>query len=479
MQNTCDILIANAAGVSIPRVGIVRTNIMIEGGRIKALTNSTENVQASMKINAQGKYVLPGIIDPHVHYGVYLPVEEAAKTESKSAASGGVTTMMRMLRLADRYDNNIVRQLQASRGTHHIDYGIHASILKPTQLEDIQFLRNVGINSYKIYANLCQEVNRILVDLEPGIHSLRELDVNMTDSLVSAIIEEASKRHSPVLVHAEDPLVCSTLQKQKQLESGLTGVKVTSLKTWSECRPPSSEANTISKVGKYAREFNSTIYFVHIGSGEALDSIIAEKEKGHSVMYVETCPHYLTHTSDFPDLTGKVVPPLRTKIDVQSMWYALRNGIIDTVGSDHVANRLSVKKGQGDLWTSTAGFPGIATLLPVLLSKGVNENRISLERVTEVTSYNAARIFGLYPKKGTIGIGSDADLTIVDLDLVRRVTPEVLQSYSDYSIYDDWELQGWPVLTMVRGRVIMENSQVENTTCGFGEFLHSPTSAIA
>jgi dihydropyrimidinase len=478
MQNTCDILIANAAGVSIPSVGIVRTNIMIEGGRIKALSNSTENVQASMKINAQGKYVLPGIIDPHVHYGVYLPVEEAAKTESKSAASGGVTTMMRMLRLADRYDNNVVRQLQASRGTHHIDYGIHASILKPAQLEDIQFLRNVGINSYKIYANLCQEVNRILVDLEPGIHSLRELDVNMTDSLVSAIIEEASKRHSPVLVHAEDPLVCSTLQKQKQLESDVTGLKVTSLKTWSECRPPSSEANTISKVGKYAREFNSTIYFVHIGSGEALDSIIAEKEKGHSVMYVETCPHYLTHTSDFPDLTGKVVPPLRSKIDVQSMWYALRNGIIDTVGSDHVANRLSVKKGQGDLWTTTAGFPGIATLLPVLLSKGVNENRISLERVTEVTSYNAARIFGLYPKKGTIGIGSDADLTIVDLDLVRRVTPEVLQSYSDYSIYDDWELQGWPVLTMVRGRVIMENSQVENTTCGYGEFLHSPTSPI-
>src|SRR5919108_346336 len=479
MQNTCDILIANAAGVSIPSVGIVRTNIMIEGGRIKALTNSTENVQASMKINAQGKYVLPGIIDPHVHYGVYLPVEEAAKTESKSAASGGVTTMMRMLRLADRYDNNVVRQLQASRGTHHIDYGIHASILKPAQLEDIKFLKSVGINSYKIYANLCQDVNRILVDLEPGIHSLRELDVNVTDSLVSAIIEEASKRHSPVLVHAEDPLVCSTLQKQKQLESGLTGVKVTSLKTWSECRPPSSEANTISKVGKYAREFNSTIYFVHIGSGEALDSIIAEKEKGHSVMYVETCPHYLTHTSDFPDLTGKVVPPLRSKIDVQSMWYALRNGIIDTVGSDHVANRLSVKKGQGDLWTATAGFPGIATLLPVLLSKGVNENRISLERVTEVTSYNAARIFGLYPKKGTIGIGSDADLTIVDLDLVRRVTPEVLQSYSDYSIYDDWELQGWPVLTIVRGRVIMENSQVENTTCGYGEFVHSPTSAIA
>jgi len=103
MQNTCDVLIANAAGVVIPKVGIVQTNIMIENGKIKALTKSAQSVQASLKINAEGKYVLPGIIDPHVHYGVYTPIEEAAKTESRSAAIGGVTTMMRMLRLYDRY----------------------------------------------------------------------------------------------------------------------------------------------------------------------------------------------------------------------------------------------------------------------------------------------------------------------------------------------------------------------------------------
>lgn len=472
MQNTCDILVANAAGVMIPKVGIVRTNILIENGKIKALRKSTENVQASRKINAEGKYVIPGVIDPHVHYGVYTPVEEAARTESRSAAIGGVTTMMRMLRMKERYAD-IEKHLQASKSTHHIDYSIHASILRADQVNDINYLkRKFGINSFKIYANLGQDLNRILLDIEPGTNDIVEGEVNTTDQIISDTIQEASLIHSIVLVHAEDPVICSKLQKQKQIETQATGTRV-SLRVWSESRPPSSEANIISKVGAYAREFNSTIYFVHIGSGTALDSILVEKEKGNSNMYIETCPHYLTHTSDFLDVKGKVVPPLRTKIDVQSMWFAMMNGIIDTVGSDHVANRLLVKKGQGDIWSARAGFPGTATLLPVMLSKGVNEGKVSLERVVEVTSYNAARIFGLYPKKGTIEVGSDADIAIIDLDLIQKVTPEILQSYSDYSIYDGWELQGWPLFTLVRGRVIMENGQVDKSTLGFGDFVRT------
>lgn len=477
MQNTCDILVANAAGVIIPKVGIVQTNIMIESGRIKALTKSIQSVQASRKINAEGKYVLPGIIDPHVHYGVYTPIEESARTESRSAALGGVTTMMRMLRMNEKY-GNIEKHLRASRYTHHVDYSIHASILRYDQLNDIKYLiEKFGINSFKIYANLGQDVNHILMDLEPGSHELVEAEVNITDQFILDIIREASMMQSIILVHAEDPVICSRLQKQKQIESELRGTKYTSLRVWSGCRPPSSEANTIAKVGSYAREFGSTIYFVHIGSRQALDSIITEKEKGNSNLYIETCPHYLTHTSDSLDVTGKVVPPLRTKSDVQSIWFGLKNGIIDTVASDHVANRLLIKKGQGDIWSARAGFPGIATVLPVMLSKGVNEGRISLERVAEVTSYNAARIFGLYPKKGTIEVGSDADITIIDLDFLQKVTPEVLQSYSDYSIYEGWELQGWPLLTIVRGRIIMENGQVDKTTCGYGEFVRTATVA--
>jgi dihydropyrimidinase len=156
------------------------------------------------------------------------------------------------------------------------------------------------------------------------------------------------------------------------------------------------------------------------------------------------------------------------------MWSALRNGIVDTIGTDHVANRLEMKLGEGDLWTALAGFPGIATMLPVLLDQGVNQDRISIERVAEVTSYNTARIFGMYPRKGTIQVGSDADLTVIDLEATKKVTPELLQSYSDYTIYDGWKLSGWPAMTVVRGRVVMEDGQVDHAALGHGQFVSRP-----
>jgi dihydropyrimidinase len=482
MQNSCDTLITNAAAV-IPRIGIVQTNIMIENGKIKTLTKSIDNIHASKIINANGKYVLPGVIDPHVHYGVYTPIDEAAQTESRSAAVGGVTTMIRMLRIHESYQKKIGKQLEASKHHHHIDYSIHASILTLDQIKDIPYLKKIGINSVKIYMNLGADLNRIFMDLEPSNHDIREGEVNMTDELMSSIIEEASKVHSTVLVHAEDPVICADHIKRKRESESMSETMTTttmstnssSLKTWSDCRPStSSEAESIKKIAVIGRKYGSNLYFVHIGSTAALEAILAEKEKGSSNFYIETCPHYLTHTTEFEKLTGKVVPPIRSKSDVQSMWSALRNGIIDTIGTDHVANRLSMKMGSGDVWSALAGFPGIATMLPVLLSKGVNENRITMEQVAEITSYNTARIFGMYPNKGTIQLGSDADLTIVDLELQQKVTPDLLQSHSDYTIYDGWTLQGWPVLTMVRGEVIMENGSVNNESLGHGKFVARP-----
>jgi dihydropyrimidinase len=471
MQNSCDLLIINASAV-IPKVGIIPdTNIMIEDGKIKSLINSANDVSASRKINVRGKFVLPGAIDPHVHYGVYTPINEAARTESRSAAVGGVTTMIRMLRLFDGYsnNNNLIKQLRASGGNHYIDYSIHTSILRQEEVRDIPYLKELGISSVKVYMNLGADLNRIHMDLEPDTYGLRDGLVDMTDELMSSIIKECANVHSTILVHAENPAVCSDhMRKAKQ--KGMAN-----LEAWSYCRPPHSEAQSIAKISDLARRNGSAnLYFVHVGSTAAIDAILAEREKGQSNYYIETCPHYLTHTTEFRNLIGKVTPPIRSKSDLQSMWSALRNGIIDTIGTDHVANRLEMKMGKGDIWSALSGFPGIATMLPVLLSKGVNEDRIGIERVAEVTSYNTARIFGIYPKKGTIEPGSDADLTIVDLDLEKTVTPDLLQSYSDYTIYDGWKLRGWPVMTIVRGNIIMEDGQVANKALGHGKFIPRP-----
>ena len=519
MQNSCDLLIKNGI-VVIPKVGILNTNIMIENGKIKELSKSLGNINYNRSIDASGKYILPGLIDPHVHYGVYTPIEEAARTESKSAALGGVTTMIRMLRLYSDYQNNIKKQIDASLKNHVIDFSIHPSILIEQHLQDISYLiHETGINSFKVYMNLGSKLNQIHMDLNPTEKEIRSGTVEISDDFLNKIVKMTSHFNTLLLVHAEDPEICyneikreiidkknnhhhhhhnlsSTSSSSSSKSNGNASLaikhhltktpleikntdsnkghksKQNLLKLWSQCRPIHSEVKSIQKIAELGRKYNSNIYFVHIGSSAAIDAIIQEKEKGRCNLYIETCPHYLTHTHDFNDLKGKVVPPLRSKHDLQSLWYALRNGIIDTVGTDHVANRLSLKLDpNGDLLESLSGFPGIATMLPVLLSEGVNKGRINLQRVSEVTSYNTSRIFGLYPQKGAIQKGSDADLVIVDLDLKKRVTPELLQSYSDYTIYDGWELCGWPIATILRGKVIMENYIVDENAYGYGKFI--------
>jgi dihydropyrimidinase len=146
--------------------------------------------------------------------------------------------------------------------------------------------------------------------------------------------------------------------------------------------------------------------------------------------------------------------------------------VIDTIGTDHVANVLDLKYGERkDIWTALAGFPGVATMLPALLHYGINAGQISIEKLVELTSYNASKIFGMFPNKGTIQKDSDADLVIVDLDLVKKVDPNDLQSSSDYSIYEDYTLQGWPVITISRGEIIMENGVVYDNKLGHGKFI--------
>src|SRR5919112_1736490 len=247
MQNSCDLLIMNASAV-IPRVGIIDgTNIMIEDGKIKSIAYSANDVTASRKIDARGKYVLPGAIDPHVHYGVYTPINEAARTESRSAAVGGVTTMIRMLRLFDGYGsgNNITKQLRASEGNHFVDYAIHASILRPDHVTNIPYLKELGISSLKIYMNLGADLNRIHMDLDPGTYHTRDAQVDMTEELMSSIVKEGSRVHSTILVHAEDPMICS-----EQMRKGRENEMMVSLDAWDHCRPPYSEAESIAKISE-------------------------------------------------------------------------------------------------------------------------------------------------------------------------------------------------------------------------------------
>ena len=457
---TFDISIVNAS-IVVPNVGIINTNIAIKDGKIAEFT--PDEVQSNKRIDAEGLYALPGIIDPHVHYGVYTSIDKAAESESGSAAIGGITTMMRMLRLYGSYEEKLKTHLDASVRSHIVDYAYHASILLPEHVKQINYCINNGITSFKLYMNLKGELGKIYMDIDPYTDKLVSGNVNTDDNLLESAIKIVASQKALILVHAEDPEICNS-EMQRAKNEGKNG-----LNGWSDCRPCRSEQKAVVKVSSWARENKCKLYLPHIGSAVTIDSIRNERNNGAEI-FVETCPHYLTHSTDFQNILAKVVPPVRSKEDVWKMWEAVGDGTINCIGTDHVASRLEMKRGDGDLWSALAGFPGIATMLPVLLSEGVNKGRVTIQKVAALTSYNTAKIFGMFPKKGTISIDSDADIVLVDLEKEQKVTPELLQSYSDYTIYDGMTLKGWPVTTIVRGELVMDNGQVIGKP-GNGQFV--------
>jgi len=441
--------------------GILQRNIVIDEGKIIDFTSDIP--QCDNKIHAQGLVAIPGLIDTHVHYGVYSPIEESAKTESRAAALGGVTTMMRMLRLGRSYRTHLLAQLAASTTAHYVDYAIHATIFDRKQADEMKFCIENGITSFKLYMNLGGEIGHVYMDMDPGATQLFETQVQLETNTIRTVLSNAANFGCPVLVHAEDYQMCECgIKKAKQ-------DKQDGLSAWSKSRPPDSEVKSIKKISEIAREFGTKIYFVHIGSAAAISAIQEERKKGTKI-FVETCPHYLTLSYEKQKgYLAKVIPPIRSSADVDQIWNAVLQKHVDTIGTDHVANRLKLKVGE-NVWSSLAGFPGIGTALPILLSEGVNKNRIDLGQLVELTSLNAAKIFGMYPQKGAIQVGSDADITLIDLKKEKKVDADFFGSFSDYIVYDGWNLKGWPQTTMVRGKLVVENMQVVGKS-GYGKLV--------
>ena len=432
--------------------GMIDKNILIDEGKIVGFTNDTP--ACDNKINGNGLISVPGPIDTHVHYGVYSPINEAAKTESHAAAIGGITTMMRMLQLEDPFSNSLQAQLDASSHSHYIDYAIHASIFTPQQINEMNICVEKGITSFKIYMNLGGEVGHVYMDIPPNSSKLVESQVNVTNEIVEQTVKTAASLGCPILVHAEDyeSCGCGIKTAKEKNQDGLSA--------WSNSRSPEFEAKAIKTVSKYGRDYDCVIYFAHIGSERALAQIEEEKKLGTKI-FVETCPHYLSLSYDKQEgYLAKVMPPIRTENDNKAVWNALSKNQIDTIGTDHVANQLKLKLAGDDVWGALAGFPGIGTVIPILLNDGVNQNRITLEQFVQFTSQNAAKIFGMYPQKGTLEKNSDADITMIDLKREKKVTSDLFGGFSDYIVYEGRNLKGWPVKTIVRGEIVADDFEI-------------------
>jgi dihydropyrimidinase len=424
-----------------PREGTFKADLGIRDGRIAAIGSPGE-LDGHEVHDVDGLYVLPGVVDPHAHIGMGGGMDEYTP-DTGAAAIGGVTTVFYILIHPGSYREYVAEHLDEAVGTTHTDFGYHVTLMTDDHVGELDALaEDYGIRSYKYYMSFRGDEGAYL-----GVEST-------DDGQFLSILAGVAKQDGVLAVHPEN------IEIVWRLRDRLISEERDGLKSWNESRPPFTEAEAILRAAYLGSVAGCRLYFVHCSCAAALDAVLDARARYPNLdLYAETCPHFLTH-HDGSDvgILGKVNPPLRTPEDNMALWRRLVDGSIDTVGSDHVGRRREKK--QGTIWTASAGFPGLPTTLPVLLSEGHLKRGVPLERIAEATSQRPAEIFGLADRKGDIRIGLDADLAIIDLSWTRRPRAEALGTWSDYSLYEDVELTGWPRLTFLGGQLVQQDGEI-------------------
>ena len=442
----------------VPEHGEVRATVAVRGGRVAALLDPGARPAARETIDAGDKVVFPGVIDAHTH--VTLGPPDGWFTETRAAAVAGITTVLDYQLTSSSYVAMYPELRRVADSRACIDYGVHFCPSVEAHLDELDtWVKELGVSSFKFYMNFRGDEGAYL-----GV-------AGADDGFLWELTQRVARHPGAVLcVHTENIEIANRLQS-RLIASGREG-----LEAWEASRPPVTEAENVNRAAFFGRRAGCPIYIVHMSSGAALEETCLARAAGARV-HAETCPQYLSHTLDSPlELLAKCNPPLRRREDVEALWQGLADGSIDVVGSDHVPRPRTFK--TGTTWKASRGGPVLSMILPVLLSEGVHRRGLSLRRVAELVALAPARIFNLYPRKGTIRIGADADLTVIDLDLERHVTAEALQSFADYTIWEGQRLRGWPVMTISRGRVIARDGFFTGEP-GWGRYLSRPLSNAA
>ena len=463
-----DLVVLNGTAV-LPGLGAVRLDIGVKDGRVSTLADSLDARDGEQVVEARGRHVLPGAVDSHFHVGIYRPHAEDARSESLSAVSGGVTTIISYFRTGHHYLNKtgpyreiFPELLELSSGNFHTDYGYHIAPMTTAQLDEIPWLVEQGIASFKYY--MFYKGLTLSADSTKGREYTMadEYDLGHLYEIMVRVAECARARRQRISVslHCENPeLIRVFIERVKK--QGLTG-----LRAYSEGRPPLTERLSIAEAGVLADATGVAINLLHLSSRDAIESGIDVRRR-HPEMDVvlETTLHHLCLTYDTAGgLTGKVNPPIRTDTDRDALWTAVMSGEVDTIVSDHACCMEELKR--GDTWSALPGFGGTSLLYPVVLTEGVRKRGMSLSRAVELVSTNPARHFGLYPRKGTIAVGSDADFAIVDLEQARPVRNSDLRSAQDHTPFEGIELAGWPSTTILRGEVAFDQGRPSEKLTG-------------
>jgi dihydropyrimidinase len=430
----------------------IKQDLLVINGKIAGRLKPGTLVDGSVpELNADGLTAFPGLIDAHLHFGFAEKITEY-ESETIYAAQGGFTTVLGYFLNNEDYTDVYVREQDYAKSRCYIDYGFHFSAANELHIAQMaQYVEAYGVSSFKYFMNFKGEEGRYL-----GLDGT-------DDGFFYDLLESAAKlKGVTVVCHTENIEIVNRLRAKIQT------LQSPSLKDWARAKPPFTEAESCIRAMYFAEHLGAQIYIPHISTRLALDEVRKWKSR-YDRVFVETCPHYLTHTEDSNlGSLGKANPPFRSADDVAAMWEGLQDGTIHVVASDHVPRKKATK--EKPFWLASQGFPGTATILPVLLSEGYHKGRLSLQRIAQLLTQNPAEIFNIQMNKGSLDIGKDADITLVDLNLQREVIPAELGSYSDYSLYEGQIFKGWPVKTILRGQTVMDMGRITGQA-GFGRYL--------
>ncbi|MEW6377389.1 MAG: dihydropyrimidinase [Thermodesulfobacteriota bacterium] len=437
-----DLLVKN--GLVISGSGIQKADIGIKGEKIASVKRGLKQEEANQLIDASGKYIMPGAIDVHVH-PVY---EDDMGGLSFTAAHGGTTTLIHFayakpgMKLIDTIKKYQEEGLQKS----YLDFGIHGTLFDPpSQIEEIPKAFDLGVTSFKMFMTYAK------------------LKWMTDDYHLTAAMDLIAECGGLAMVHAENGLVTDYLE-DRSLRRGEDQKKVF-LKT----RPDYLEAEAIFRALSIAAITHCPLYIVHLSTARGVVPIQQAKTEGQTV-YVETCPQYLTMTDAKLQKSGplaKIGPPLRTEKDRLALWKAIQKGIVDVVASDHAPK---VKKIEDPFFEAPFGSPQAETMLTVTYDEGVNKGRIKSSKLVQLLSENPAKIFGLYPRKGTILKGADADLLLFDPDQIHTIQHQTQHSKAPYTLYEGRRCLGRPMFVIQRGKILVEEGEMKRKP-GEGKFL--------
>jgi dihydropyrimidinase len=434
-------------------------DVFVEDERISLIGESLD-VEADRVIDASGKYVLPGGIDPHTHldmpFGGTVTIDDVESGQT-SAAFGGTTCHVDFV--IQPQGTTFIAALDEwkskANGKQVIDMGYHMAVTDLKEggtLEELASLPEQGVTSYKLFMAY---KGALMVD----------------DETLFRTMQVAAETGALVMVHAENGDAIDVLVSEA-LAAGHTEPKYHAL-----TRPPETEGEATNRAIQLSRVAGSPLYVVHVSCREAVEPIAIAREKGWDI-WGETCTQYFFVDYTFlerPDFEGAkfvYTPPPRPKENQEVLWNAVRTDILSAISTDHCAFLWDGQKtmGKDDFSKIPNGGPGLENRLQMIHQFGVREGRISLNRMVELLSTNPAKLFGLYPRKGTIAVGTDADIVVFDPEKKVTISAETHHSKSDYNLFEGTDVTGSPEVVLLRGRVLVENDELVAKP-GVGQFV--------